>query len=236
MNIPSNISYSPPQQRAIEVEASPKKKEFTRKCFGEIEWGRQFGSVGEVPPLPDNIEEVLDGPCPFFKTKKVFETHLLALIPAAINQEPLTLDKLGELIAKPGRGHPTKYRYYDESPTKKAHGSTVPHKTHWVLMTKDVIPGSRAKTYEQQKKLVAKYPAYRLPQVREAVICIAMEYIFSQRYIYSQDPSTYTRCQETVESWPVVVGGFGSGGLYVNYYYYNYYARESNGVGFLREF
>ena len=234
MNIPSNIFYSASMPRATEEEASPKKKEFTRKCFGEIEWGRQFGSVGEAPPLPDNIEEILDGPCPFFKAKKVFETHLLALIPAAINEEPLTLDNLEGLIAKPRRGNPTKYEYY-ESSTKKAHGSTAPDKTHWVLMTKDVIPGSRAKTYAQQKKLVTKYPPYRLPQVREAVICIAMEYIFSQRYIYGQDPWTYTRCQETVADWPVVVGGFGSGGLGV-YNDNDSYDLEDYGVGFLREF
>ena len=233
MNIPSNISYSASMPRATEEEASPKEKEFTRKCFGEIEWERQFGSVGEVPPLPDNIEEILDGPCPFFKTKKVFETHLLALIPAAIDKEPLTLNKLGELIAKPRRGHPTKYDYYGES-TKKAHGSTAPDKTHWVLMTKDVIPGSRKQLYAQQKELVAKYPPYRLPQAREAVICIAMEYIFSQRYIYGKNPLTLTCCQEIVAGYPVGVGGFGSGGLSIDYSHcYDY---GDYGVGFLREF
>ena len=234
MNIPSNISYNPPMQTTLEGGAPTKKKEFTRKCFGEIEWARQFGSVGEVPPLPDDIEEILDGPCPFFKTKKVFQTHLLGLIPAAINQEPLTLDKLRELIKKPHRGNPTKYRHYGGS-IKKEHGSTVPDKTHWVLMTKDVIPGSRSKSYSEQKELVAQYPHYRLPKAREAVICIALEYIFSKRWIYGRDPLTYTRCQETVSGGnSVIVGDFGSGGLSLDNYFY--YDREYWGVGPLREF
>ena len=229
MNVPSNITSSPPLHT--------QKKEFTRKCFGEIEWARQFGSVREVPPLPDDIEEILDDPCPFFKAKKVFETHILALIPASIDQEPLTLDKLGKLIGKPKRGNPTKCNY--DTFTKEAIGSTLPDKTHWVLMTKDVIPGSRNKMYWKQIKLVAKYKNYQLPQVREAVICIAMEYIFSKRWIYGQDPLTYTRCQETVGFYSVAVGGFNSNGIFGSggnnvASQYNYFS-EFCGVGALRE-
>ena len=101
-------------------------------------------------------------------------------------------------------------------------------------MTKDVIPGSRSKSISEQKKLVAKYEHYRFPKAREAVICIAMEYIVSGNQLYGCEPLTNTRCAETVSGgYPVVVGGFGPAGLDVSD---DRYDSECYGVGPLRVF
>ena len=77
--------------------------------FGKAEWEKYIGIVGEEPPLPSDIEEILNDPCPFWPNKKVHETHVLCLIPQTVNGKPLNLKSLGELVQKPLQGHATKY-------------------------------------------------------------------------------------------------------------------------------
>ena len=67
-------------------------------AFGKAEWGKYFGDVGIEPPLPANIENILNEPCSFWPDKKVKETHLLVLIPNTVNEKPFTMNYLGELI------------------------------------------------------------------------------------------------------------------------------------------
>ena len=67
-----------------------------------------FGDIGEEPPLPPNICEILASPCPFDPKKTVRETHMLVLVPARVDGEPLTLNHMGELVQAPrGGGHKT---------------------------------------------------------------------------------------------------------------------------------
>ena len=86
-------------------------------------------------------------------------------------------------------------------------------------MTKDVIHGSRNKTYGEQKQLVEEKGAgvYELPSAIEAAASILMHYFKTDECLYGQDPWTYTRCQKTVTEaqWPVAIGGFSPGGLVV---------------------
>ena len=120
-------------------------------------WERYFGDVGVAPLLPGNIKDILNGPCPFWPGRQVRETHLLVLIPAQVAGKPLTLDYLGELIQSPqGRGCATEYRYYSNN-IREAIGSQTSGSSYWVLMTKDVLPESCAKRYEDQRKLVADH-------------------------------------------------------------------------------
>jgi len=212
-------------------------KEIRAFAFGATKWKRYFGDVGIEPPLPDNIFRILRGPCPFWPDKKVRETHLLTLIPQTINTKPLSLDALGTIIQKPKSGHATKYRYYNND-VKKEHGNTSPSKSYWVLMTRDVIPGSRNKRYEAQKKLMASHAEksgepYALPKLLlEATTAILMHHVETGKRLYSDQPWTYTRCQEKVEGnqWPVAIGGFAAGGLVVNLNYYDYVIHGVSGA------
>ena len=90
-------------------------------------------------------------------------------------------------------------------------------------MTKDVIPGSRGKSYAEQQCLVAGLVGgYAVPLLLDAAVCILLEHVETGVRLFSDDPSTYTRCQEQVEGrWQVVVGGFASAGLIVNPHIYN---------------
>jgi NLR family CARD domain-containing protein 3 len=211
-------------------------------AIGPKEWSQYFGEVGAAPPLPANIDEILNGPCPFWRGKQVKDTHLLVLVPAMVDGRPFTLDLLGELIKSPqGSGNKTQYRYYG-SDVQKELGAKSPGSSYWVLMTRDVLPGSRSKTYDAQKAFVAAHASrlnlpYEMPDALSAATAILLHHARTGERLYTDDPWTYTRCQEKVgkNDYPVVVGGFSSGGLDF-FYLVNYYARSSIGVSCLRKF
>jgi hypothetical protein len=208
-------------------------------AFGKELWEKYLGDVGEEPPLPSYIQQILQSPCPFFPGKKVEETHLLTLIPKTVNGKLLTLDSLEELVKHPKQGQATKYIYYWDD-IKKEYGSQSLSSSYWVLMTRDVIPESRNRSYDAQKQLLKSYSQkahvlYEVPHLLEAAVSISMEYLKTGQRLYSNDPLTYTRCQERVSShptWPLEVGGFAAGGLHVD----SHIDRGSSGLGGLRKF
>ena len=232
------------QQKAYKEQAAAKNAEMARKIkeieaqqaqkaaelqkmllqkipFGAAEWEKYFGAVGEEPPLPKDIVQILKSTCPFFPGKTVEETHLLTLIPQTVNGKPLTLDTLEELIKSPQKGgHATQYRNYSEYVKKELGAKSFA--SHWVLMTRDVIPDSRNKSYDEQKALVRRHAeqsgiSYELPTALKAATAILMHHVRSGERLYSDSPYTYTRCIEKVDrdKWPLAIGGFASGGLAV---------------------
>ena len=190
-------------------------------AFGKAKWNQYFGDIGTEPPLPHNIEQILNRACIFYPGKKVRDTHLLVLIPQAVNGKAFCLDSLKELIKSPKTGSKTDYRYYDGSVKNELGAKST--SSHWALMTRDVIPNSRSKTYDDQKTLVASHASrsgipYELPTALDAATAILMEHVQKGNRLYSDDPYTYTRCQEKVNKtqWPVAIGSFSSGGLDVS--------------------
>lgn len=211
------------------------KSTIERFFFGPDKWSKYYGETGETPPLPEDMHKLLLSPCPFWSTPekpvRVMDSHMLVLIPAAVNEEALTLNKLQDLIQNPqSEGYATDYKVYSNW-TKGEHGSTPIERSHWVLMTRDVVPGSRNKTYQEQKDLVNQYGGYRLPGALEAAVCTLMEHVSSGSMLFGA--LTYTCCTEKVQDQhPVVVGGFGSDGLDV----YIGFGSVRYGLGALRKF
>jgi hypothetical protein len=206
-------------------------------AFGPKEWFIYFGAhLRNVPRLPPNIAEILSSPCPFWPDKKVYETHLLVLVPQTVSGQPLTLKTLGELVQNPRNGgHATKYEYcnlgdYVDQPTK----------SHWALLTRTVIKGSRSKPYKNQQTIISSYSqktqiAYEIPTVLDAIVCNFMQYVRFGTWLYSQNPWTFTFCQEKYNaSYNLVVGGGGAVGLRVEYD--SFRVLESHGIGGLRKF
>jgi hypothetical protein len=213
--------------------------------FGPKEWSQYFGEVGSAPPLSEKMVDVLHSPCPFWAGKSVKDTHLLVLIPSTVDGKPFSLNLLGELIKSPkGGGHSTKYSFYD-SDIQKGLGNRSPAGSYWVLMTRDVLEDSRNKEYSAQEALVAARSretglSYGLPGVLEAATVILSHYVRGGERLYSDSPSVYTRCQESVKelfsivSCPVVVGGLSAEGLFVS----SGFSSQSNfsGVASIRKF
>ena len=106
-------------------------------------------------------------------------------------------------------------------------------------MTKDVLLGSSNKSYNEQQKIVAELAeksliSYEVPETLQSAACILSQYFASNIRLFSDSPLTYTRCQENVQGFQVVVGGFAVAGLEVDHYYV--YDNEKIGVAALRKF
>jgi len=221
------------------------------KSFGPNEWREYYGEVGDAPALPADIEQILDAPCPYYqaaklmgveemekigkdrdlfyykfwinkvrknKPLKVKNTHLLTLIPKSVNGLPFNLAMVGKLIEKPMKGCITKYWSFDVY----NHAEVPVDKSYWVLMPKDIMPGTRNKNFEDQKKVALFNGNYVVPKVIEVATSVLMHYVRTGEYLLSDKPYTYIRCEEVrvKDGYRVWVGGFGASGLLVNHRYY----------------
>ena len=219
-----------------------KKMIYEGFCFNPSHWN-EFCGAGTVSndeiakayaSLPKDIFKILKSD---YNGKKVIDTHMLVWIPESIKGKSVTIDNFGALLKEqPEFSHnPTGYGYIWNSNVQQE-GSN-PIKSGWKLMTNDVIPGSRNKKMAEQLILVESLnkngqTGYRVPKTAEAIICIAAEYLRSKKRLFSDEPTTYTRCQENVQGYQVVVGGFDPSGLFVC----NSTDCVSIGVAGLREF
>ncbi|MBI3211613.1 MAG: hypothetical protein HYZ47_02875 [Simkania negevensis] len=222
--------------------SSPKASAVPAIAFGKAAWATYFGDIGEEPPLPADIDKILAAPCPvwssFWSGKQVHQTHLLTLVPAKVNGRPLTLEKLRNLVKSPKEGHKAHYNGF--FPGGNANDSL--EKNSWVLLTRDVIPDSRSKSYDAQVALVEKLAkkakvSYAVPHLIEVATSLFMHRVRSGEFLYGNSPLTYTRCQEKHEgtSLQIACGGFSSSWLYVPGKY-DYYSPENCGVGAVRKF
>ena len=205
------------------------------KAFGARAWREYFGEVGAEPLLPVEIYTILQAPCPFWPGKKVFETHMLVLIPEKVSGKPFCLNFLRELIQRPKQGPATNYKYYVG--IKLENKTRVPDKAYWVLLTRDVLPDTRNKTFQEQKQKVDSIGSgYELPGLLEAATSILIEHLRSGKRLYSDAPYTYTRCQEVGNyGCHCVVGGFAASGVQ-GHNHRDDFRYEHIGVGVRRKF
>jgi hypothetical protein len=174
-------------------------------AFGKKQWETYFGDIGEEPLLPKVIHKILKCPCPFWPGKKVEETHMLVLIPKTVNGNPLNLITLGELVKAPKEGRPSQYLDDLNGSIVNAHGHQATPNSHWVLMTKDVIEGSRNNWSVGQEALIASYANYEVPKVLNVAICSFMNYLHFGELPFTSNRWTYTRCKERAQG-SIVVG------------------------------
>ncbi len=190
-------------------------------AFGAEKWAEYFGDVGVEPPLPKDIDIILNSPCPYWNGKRVKETHMLVLIPKIVNGRFLTLNTLQELVQKPKHGNAT-HLIYSRRFVQKELGDQSISKSYWALIIKDVLPNSRTKSYSDffgrgvstQQALLKRH--YAVPGTLEMVTGILVHYVQSGEKLYSDRPKTFTRCKEKVEGYGLVVGLFGDSGLRVH--------------------
>lgn len=189
--------------------AQPLKDSYFLKkhAFGKQQWAEYLGDIGEEPPLPKNIVEILKGPCPFWPEKKVVDTHMLVLIPKTINNIPCNLSNLllENLQKIPciidsgfyGFTQEQKSSYFDE---------LVSH-SHWVLMTKYMLEESKGKNYSAQEAIVAEYTKkiginYEIPTLLDAIVCIIMHPLQSRKRLFID---TFLRFKENNPGRPLCI-------------------------------
>ena len=195
--------------------------------FGESEWRSLAGRAVSVPPPPPNIEAILQSQCPFdpTNTKTVGETHMLVCIPLEVNGKPLTVNRMEAFAKSISRNDRAGFQYF-ENGIKKAHGD-VPLDAGWALMTRDVIEGSRYKSYKEQQEIIRNNPravGWEVPSIREAIVCIFANFIknnlrtFNTDYLFTVAP-TFTRCREQIYNCQIITGSFGPVGLVVDFFF-----------------
>ncbi|HSX38644.1 MAG TPA: hypothetical protein VLE95_07435, partial [Chlamydiales bacterium] len=154
----------------------------------------------EIPPLPKEINEIMDSKCPIYGDQtqadgsylKVKDTHFLALVPKEFG----TLNQLQRDILKPyaereysDKENPLRFRFTRAA--HQAHADAAFPDTHWVLMTKDVLPESRNKSWEEQAALVRELSKeslanYQIPTLQQASVAITADMVATGERLYQQ--------------------------------------------------
>ena len=202
-------------ERLISTYFPPFRVPVPKIAFGKDAWEKYFGDVGEEPPLPTEIFEILKSPCPYLEGKTIEDTHLLVLIPKTINKKSYTIGLLGEMIKNPQNGgYVTKYHDYN-NPSILGLKDKIISESYWVLMTKDVIPNSRNKSFSEQQVLIRT--PYYVPRFLEMATGILTYHVRTGNKLYPNPPDTYTRCQDRLSNGDgTVVGSFSDSiGLYM---------------------
>ena len=200
---------------------------FNEFCFNPNHWNKFYGmstvSNEEIDKafklLPNNINEILKSPCPAFPNKRIMDTHVLTWIPETINGKTVTINSFIELLKQQAESSESKIDIVIWDRIIQQEGSKQ-LKSGWVLMTKDIIPGSRDKSYFRQIELITELNGngqtnYRVPKTDEVIVCIMADYLKSKKRSFSSDPWTYTYCQEYINNHQVLVGGFTTSGFIV---------------------
>lgn len=186
-------------------------------AFGKDKWEKYVGDIGVEPPLPANIESILQSPCPYWRGKKIGETHLLVLIPSKLGTEKTTLSNFVKIVASFRKDFFLKkpeFLRYDKIPEKTIKSS------YWALITKDVVPGTLDKHFKWQKEILVKgSKKHKVPRVLEAAIAITMYSIDNPTSIFN---ATFTLCKEEMKitsktKHHFAVGNFNSMSLQLGY-------------------
>ncbi len=191
------------------------------QAFGTQEWKKYIGvDAGEEPLLPRRTYGVMDIGNSYltFIPEKVKMIQVNGKVDDAsmgievVKEVPLdSLEVIGKLVSNPTKGNkigydPTSWQEFIEAKVNL-------EKSHWVLISKEVI--GRNRTYVQQQELVARTRA-RISDIIDTVTSVFMEYVRSGERNFVCDPSgiyqsTYVRVNARTREHRVGLGFTPSG-------------------------
>jgi hypothetical protein len=216
-------------------------------AFSNDKWAQCFGPA--VVKDEDKSEEFSSLPwkefiedCKNFKSifpkKNWKDCLMLVRLPKTLNGR-LTLNSLGLLAKKYFSNRDTGYGVISPAIIQEQGNKSI-HKSQWVLMTKDVLPASRNKSYGEQQKMVAELAkksliSYEVPETLEAAACILSQYFGLNIRLFNDNPWTFTCCKEKVQVYQIIVGGFAPAGLDLDLFFHDY-DKAGIGVAALRKF
>lgn len=162
--------------------------------FGKEEWAKVGIDVKDAPPILPDLKQIYTSPCPIWPGKTIGETHMLVLIPKMLGEKETTVSRLRKLGFKGFTGKDVYYGY--SRILKEYDGHDKITSSYWVLMTKDVLPGSLGKRYEK----IVKPDNYSAPRVVEANVCILTQYLRNKKITDETNllfNKVYTWCENT---------------------------------------
>lgn len=179
--------------------------------FGKKEWKNYVGDPGIVCPIPLMFQD--------FDPLK----QMLTFIPETINGALLTLSSIDAFVSKYKKSVKSNYTFplsqhgiYDNTVKK--------FKSHFVILSKDVLLATKNKNFRKQAYAVKKQ-GFEIPNLIDTVVSLFMhnlktgEFIYPS-YCYSTGNSqlTYTRVREkNKKNYRIIIGAFCAHNLYIGY-------------------
>lgn len=185
----------------------------SRMRFGRNLWERYFGTVGEAPALFEEIEQLLERPCPFWAGQKVRDTHVLVLVPTHVDGVPLTLRELERMANGPKEGHPVSFFELGAGVLDILKRQSRPlAQSKWLLMTKKTLPDSSMSCMSLGGRLAIfgqdVVEKYRLPTLLEASVCSIATYVHSGERLLGGDEHVHTLCEDQYDGSLIAAGDF----------------------------
>ncbi|OGN55247.1 MAG: hypothetical protein A3D96_06660 [Chlamydiae bacterium RIFCSPHIGHO2_12_FULL_44_59] len=209
---------------------------------------RKIGLLpAHIPALPKNMGQILNEKCPIHGDEagpdgtslKIWQTHSLYLLPpGTLNELEARVSAYGRAhLAEYGRENPLQFRYFWNA-ARQEHGDTRFDEPQWVLMSNDVLPGSRNQPYERHVEMVGElsekaFVPFEVPSLRAAVGVTLLHKVATGESILQAgneqngNVHTYTRVGETTGSYHVAVGGSAPSGVGVS----SDYGGDGEGIG-----
>jgi hypothetical protein len=173
----------------------------------------------KIPPLPANINQILENACPIWEGKTIGETHIVTLISQTcgyLDQFEQKLKHYGEKTY--GADHVLRFQYLPSVLEGWEEDFPQFSETYWALMTKEVLPNSRGESYDNQMTLVNNLSAksgakYAIPFAQEAFAAITLHYITTAEMLFparskKDDRASYTCLQTQSYRSPMFIGAF----------------------------
>jgi hypothetical protein len=158
--------------------------------FGAPEWEKYCGlRIDNAPEIPPELLSAFESDCPIWPGKRANETHVLCLVPGNISFEDL-------------RGLTGDTRIHPYSAQLQRSGPNA----YWLLVTKEEIPGTAWKRYEDQEQKLETFHR-KPPLVIEAMVAFLAAKWSGDVSLYSLHDHS-VRCVERLPNGePLVVHG-----------------------------
>lgn len=200
------------------------REQMGMRFIGVNEWHLLFGEdIIDIPLLPENIQTQLQVPCPFDETntKKVYETHILFLLPVQLRGTPLTILEWNKILTTKDHNSSYKNGTFSKGDTlwqEQRFATKFIPASKWVLMPKTILTDSTNKTWKEQiAHMKQHYAAYQPIEALELAIGLLVYYLQTGEYLI---PKLFARTANTYNitsgGHHVDLGYFGSSGLVVS--------------------
>lgn len=174
--------------------------------FGAKEWKIYCGDVEDEPTIPLKMY----GFNP--------EEWMLTLVPETINQKKLTLTSVDRFVSDYKNGIDNFISNYQARNFYRIKDEIVAKfKTHWVLLSKDILEGTKGRSFETQEGRI-KAKGFEIPYLIDLVVSHLMHYLSSGNFIDHEihhSERTYTRVEEVNKKGNQIIVGCRSGSLYI---------------------
>ncbi|PIS02463.1 MAG: hypothetical protein COT85_05565 [Chlamydiae bacterium CG10_big_fil_rev_8_21_14_0_10_42_34] len=199
----------------------------------QAHWEAVFDRLGidgaEIAPLP-NIKELLNGKCPVWPGKKIWQTHALVPLPKqlkSLRHLALCIEEHNKKFPADRDRIPSDYSI-DVEPIGRGILDEPYQRTRWVLFLKEGLPKGLGESFENLSKRVDALSRkalveYEVPQLKDIYAVLMLHYASTRERLYCLE-KIYAREMQTkrVVKWccfsgevesPLVVGPFGRGSL-----------------------